>query len=281
MALRLRLIADPHEVLRIIDDMEDSELSNEDDSETDEEAEISLAVTPVHSDSETETIDSIDPIPSGSGVVSTVVAAATSGNLHPESSSDTDSYSGQQQGVARLTRSKARATATTGRPRRGRATASKSRRGRDRSPIHRGRGRGHGRPVARPTVRTPSRDRGWSNVFTPRQNTVPFSGNVGPTFRRNRLPDDVRPIDVFELFFDGDVIDLFVEQTNANRHRKKAAQPHQHKTPWTDTTSREMKAFFGIVISMGIVRLPKLRDYWRQKQWLFRMPSFAEVMPRD
>ena len=66
--------ADPHEVLRIIDDMEDSELSNEDDSETDEEAEISLAVTPVHSDSETETIDSIDPIPSGSGVVSTVVA---------------------------------------------------------------------------------------------------------------------------------------------------------------------------------------------------------------
>ena len=121
MALRSRLIADPHEVLRIIDDMEDSELSNEDDSETDEEAEISLAVTPVHSDSETETIDSIDPIPSGSGVVSTVVAAATSGNLHPESSSDTDSYSEQQQGVARLTRSKARATptATTGRPRRG------------------------------------------------------------------------------------------------------------------------------------------------------------------
>ena len=109
MALRSRLIADPHEVLRIIDDMEDSELSNEDDSETDEEAEISLAVTPVHSDSETETIDSIDPIPSGSGVVSTVVAAATSGNLHTESSSDTDSYSEQQQGVARLTRSKARA----------------------------------------------------------------------------------------------------------------------------------------------------------------------------
>ena len=31
-------------------------------------------MTPVHSDSETETIDSIDPIPSGSGAVSTVVA---------------------------------------------------------------------------------------------------------------------------------------------------------------------------------------------------------------
>ena len=44
-SLRSRLIADPHEVLRIIDDMEDSELSNEDDCETDEEAEISLAVT--------------------------------------------------------------------------------------------------------------------------------------------------------------------------------------------------------------------------------------------
>ena len=40
-----------------------------------------------------------------------------------------------------------------------------------------------------------------------------------------------------------------------------------------------MKAFFAIAIA--IVRLPKLHGYWRQKEWLFRMPSFAEVMPRD
>ena len=32
---------------------------------------------------------------------------------------------------------------------------------------------------------------------------------------------------------------------------------------------------------MGVVRLPKMRDYWQQKQWLFRLPAFVEVMPRD
>ena len=72
MALRSRLISDPNEVLRIIDDMGDSDLSSENDSENDEElqeADISLVdvdvdvVTPVHSDSESV---SIDPIASGS-----------------------------------------------------------------------------------------------------------------------------------------------------------------------------------------------------------------------
>ena len=52
-------------------------------------------MTPVHSDSETETIDSIDPIPSGSGVVSTVVAAATSArkwHVHKTRNNDATRY---------------------------------------------------------------------------------------------------------------------------------------------------------------------------------------------
>ncbi|KAI0235130.1 hypothetical protein LSAT2_014452 [Lamellibrachia satsuma] len=55
MALRSRLNADPHEVLRIIDDMNKSDLSDEDDSASDEEGEISLAVTPDHSNSDIKT----------------------------------------------------------------------------------------------------------------------------------------------------------------------------------------------------------------------------------
>ena len=55
MALRSRLIADPHEVLRIIDDMNKSDLSDEDDSASDEEGEISLAVTLDHSNSDIKT----------------------------------------------------------------------------------------------------------------------------------------------------------------------------------------------------------------------------------
>ena len=75
---------------------------------------------------------------------------------------------------------------------------------------------GRGRTMARGRVpvrdHSTSRDRGWCDNFTPRQNTVEFTANVGPTFRRNRLPANVFPIHVFELFFEGPVIDLFVEQ---------------------------------------------------------------------
>ena len=45
-----------------------------------------------------------------------------------------------------------------------------------------------------------------------------FTGVAGPTFQRNSPPDDVCPKDVFELFFDRQVMDLFVEQTILNKY---------------------------------------------------------------
>ena len=39
----------------------------------------------------------------------------------------------------------------------------------------------------------------------------------------NILPDNVCPIDVFKLFFNQQVTDLFVAHTNLNSERKKAA----------------------------------------------------------
>ena len=37
---------------------------------------------------------------------------------------------------------------------------------------------------------------------------------------------------MFDLFFDGLVIDLFVEQTNLNYERKRAAEPNKHRSSW-------------------------------------------------
>ena len=279
MALRSRLITDPREVLRIINNMSDDDnLSNEEDSASDDDT-ISPMLEQSDSESDGHDSDHDDPTPgpSGSGDTGSHVADPDS------SSSDTD-----ENVQARPKRSCIPTMASRGRARRrgaipgpGRVRADRSRSS-TRQPAS---GRGRGRTMARGRVpvrdRSTSRDRGWCDNFTPRQNTVEFTANVGPTFRRNRLPANVSPIHVFELFFDGPVIDLFVEQTNLNYERKKAAEPNKHRSSWQATSSREMKAFFGIAIAMGIVRLPKLHDYWRQKEWLFRMLSFAEVMPRD
>ena len=50
---------------------------------------------------------------------------------------------------------------------------------------------------------------------------------------------------------------------------------------WYPTSIPEIKAFFGLAIAMGVVRQPRMWDYWRQKQWLFHLLAFSEVMPRD
>ena len=42
----------------------------------------------------------------------------------------------------------------------------------------------------------------------------------------------------------------------------------------------EMKAFFGLNIAMGVVKLPEARMYWQQK-WLTNVPSFGQVMSRN
>ena len=45
-------------------------------------------------------------------------------------------------------------------------------------------------------------------------------------------------------------------------------------------TLEELKAFFGLNIAMGIVKLPEAQMYW-QKKWLTNVPSFAQVMSRN
>jgi len=32
--------------------------------------------------------------------------------------------------------------------------------------------------------------------------------------------------------------------------------------PWQDVTNEELQAFTGIIIAMGVIRLPEVDDYW-------------------
>ena len=42
-----------------------------------------------------------------------------------------------------------------------------------------------------------------------------------------------------------------------------------------------MKAFIGLVIAMGIIKLPSLHLYWIKKNWIFDIVSFNKIMARD
>lgn len=84
---------------------------------------------------------------------------------------------------------------------------------------------------------------------------APFLQSVGPT---NLLPQSAKAADFFMQFFDEDMIQHLVDQTNLYAEKN----PPGSRYPWYDTSASEIKAFLGLIIAMGIKRLPSIPDYW-------------------
>ena len=101
----------------------------------------------------------------------------------------------------------------------------------------------------------------------------PFVEPVGPT---QPLPSTATAIDFFKQAFDDDLFTHIVEQTNLYVRQKRAAS-----YKWEDLTVPELKAFFGIIIYMGIVKKPATRDYWAQGLIEGELPIVTETFPRN
>ena len=76
------------------------------------------------------------------------------------------------------------------------------------------------------------------------------------------------PLDYFQLFFDDDLFDLLVQNTNQYAASKNAGG--NGTRPWKPTSIPEMKIFFGLIIYMGIFPSAQVKDYWsRDTEFLF------------
>ena len=89
-------------------------------------------------------------------------------------------------------------------------------------------------------------------------------------------PNVPSALELYDRFFTTDVWDLLVTETN--RFAALRTQT-RHSRPWKDTTVEELKAFIGILILMGIVRLPRLELYWSQSFPGIRTPGISDIMP--
>lgn len=98
----------------------------------------------------------------------------------------------------------------------------------------------------------------------------------GPT-RRFPNVNTTHERDFFDLLFTDDVWQLLVQETNKYYQQQKAAEPNIHKRPWAPVTKEEMEAFIGIIILMGIVKLPRFEMYWSQDK-LIHQESIANIM---
>ena len=102
-----------------------------------------------------------------------------------------------------------------------------------------------------------------------------FTESSGP---RHTLPSDACELDYFHLLFTPVMFERIVEETNryAEQCQRDAAI---RDNKWTPTTVREMRAYFGLNIMMGIHILPELHHYWSSDDML-GVPGMCRVMTR-
>ena len=104
----------------------------------------------------------------------------------------------------------------------------------------------------------------------------PYIGVTGP-----RIPVDSThtALDLFSRYFTDDIWDLLVTETNRYAASIRSQNTHTHPRPWYDVTMEEMKAFIGVVMLMGICRLPTIEMYWSANHPLIT-PGISNTMPR-
>lgn len=84
--------------------------------------------------------------------------------------------------------------------------------------------------------------------------------------------EGLHPVEVFEKFFDNELYDYIVQQTNLY-----SSQKNNHEF---FVSRDDMKLFFGILLLTGYHKLPSERNYWGLDEDL-GVPIVARAMPRN
>ncbi|XP_046329987.2 piggyBac transposable element-derived protein 3-like [Haliotis rufescens] len=119
-------------------------------------------------------------------------------------------------------------------------------------------------------------------------NSIDFAEECGPV----NPPDyHAPPICYFNQQLRGgdggvDLFDLLVRETNryAEQYLQgRTLSPQSRARAWRPVDREEMRAFLGLLLAMGVVRMPTIASYWNEgdKNWLASTPSFGGIMPRN
>ncbi|CAH2086354.1 unnamed protein product [Euphydryas editha] len=93
------------------------------------------------------------------------------------------------------------------------------------------------------------------------------------------------PTDYYKLLVTDEIIHKMVNETNnyaynyidSSRSRMK---PKSRLKAWVPTDSEEMKRFLGVLMAMGLVKVPHINDYWSKKS-IYKNEYIMSVMKRD
>ena len=177
-----------------------------------------------------------------------------------------------------------------------------SNRGRGRGRLGRGCGVGRGQRLHRETrIIRRGRGRGCSSFVGPSATTVSSGGLAtvdvvngswvkqepsSSYYSYSKTPEPTSVVSsetpsalhLFGHFFTDEVWDLLVVETNSYASSVVGKSPAAR--PWAPVTVPEMKAFLGIIILMGIFKIPRLEMYWSSRNPHISTPGMANIKSR-
>ena len=117
----------------------------------------------------------------------------------------------------------------------------------------------------------PSRDVDWQGKMALRRHLRPGCMNLYPEFLGvagpvNRMdPSSDSTLDFLKLLWPDSLSEHIAGETNEYARQVKANN-------WVDTSGEEVWVLLGIVIEMGIHRVPRIVDYWSRNPLLGIVP---------
>ena len=111
-----------------------------------------------------------------------------------------------------------------------------------------------------------------------------FTEETGVRFNFGENPSE---IDIFWSVFSNEVLELLVCETNRyaaqeieKMQRNGRLRPFSRAALWKEVTLEEMKAFIGLILLMGYVKLLTYGAYW-STNFLVQLPGIRKIMSRD
>ena len=108
-----------------------------------------------------------------------------------------------------------------------------------------------------------------------------FSGNSGLLKRiiHDDQSENTLPIEIFNQFFDDSIMEIIVTETN--RYAQQIVSSRQIRRSsrmnrWKDITKEEMETFLGIILVTGLIKYPKMEDYWSLDP-IYYHPLFHQI----
>lgn len=112
----------------------------------------------------------------------------------------------------------------------------------------------------------------WKSELSAPSMIHPFTDShpTGPA-----VPVPEMPKEIFELYFTPELISMIVEQTN--KYAREVSPPDKE---WAEVTRKELYAFLGFQLLMGLNPKPSVKDYWRKDQ-VYHYGPISDRITRD